>query len=60
MDNRYINTIDFGCVPIRRTHKDGKTKADIEISGGGHAEIRTDYRTNQPFSVLFNEDWMEL
>lgn len=53
----YINTLNFGCVPIRRTHIEGKHYADIELSDGDNAEIRIDYRTNQPFAVLFDGNW---
>lgn len=60
MKNNTVTTIDFGEVPIRKTYKDGATVATIELAGGGFAEIRTDNRTNQPFAVLFNEDWNEL
>ena len=64
MDNRYIDTIDFGRVPIRRTHTDGKHYADIELADDGteeaFAEIRIDDRTNQPFAVLFDGNWNQL
>lgn len=56
---QYINTIDFGYVPIRKTYKEGNRIADIELSDGDNAEIRLDYRTNQPFAVLFDGDWNE-
>lgn len=60
----YINTIDFGRVPIRRTHTDGKHYADIELVDNGteeaFAEIRVDYKTNQPFAVLFDGNWNQL
>ena len=64
MDNRYIDTIDFGRVPIRRTHTDGIHYADIELADNGtneaFAEIRIDDRTNQPFAVLFDGEWNQL
>lgn len=56
----FVETIDFGNVPIRRTHKSGAQIGWIELSGGGYAEIRTDYKSNQPFAVLFDEDLNEL
>jgi len=56
-----IKTIDFGEVPVRKTHTEGIHCADIELSDVGDnicfAEIRTDYKTNQPFAVLFDGDW---
>ena len=46
----YIDTINFGRVPVRRTHTDGKHLADIELSDNGtnesFAEVRSDYNTN--------------
>ena len=59
MDNRFIKTIDFGLVPIRKTHTDGRHYADIELADGDNAEIRVDYYTNQPFAVLFDENWVQ-
>lgn len=60
----YVDTIDFGRVPIRRTHTDGKHQADIELADNGtnevFAEIRLDYGTNQPFAVLFDGGWNQL
>jgi len=56
---RYINTIDFGYVPIRKTFKEGKFYACVELSDGDNAEIRLNYGTNQPFAVLFDGDWNE-
>lgn len=53
----YINTIDFGKVPIRKTFTDGEIIGSVELSGGDNAEIRKDPRTNQPFAVLFDENW---
>ena len=61
---RYVDTIDFGRVPIRRTYTDGKHYADIELADDGtneaFAEIRVDERTNQPFAVLFDGNWQQL
>lgn len=62
MKSKYIETIDFGRVPIRKTHTEGRWYDNIELSGVGEdgacfAEIRVDYRTNQPFAVLFDADW---
>ena len=60
----YIDTIDFGRVPVRRTYTDGKHLADIELSDNGadelFAEVRSDNNTNQPFAVLFDKDWNQL
>ena len=60
----YIDTINFGRVPVRRTHTDGKHLADIELSDNGTNESfgdgRSDYNTNQPFAVLFDKEWNEL
>ena len=60
MYGRYIHTLDFSYVPIRKTHTDGKFYASISLSNGENVEIRLDYRTNQPFAVLFDGDWNEL
>lgn len=54
---QYIETLNFGYVPIRKTHTEGRHYADIELSDGDNAEIRVDYRTNQPFAVLFDGNW---
>ena len=59
-DNRFIRTLDFGDVPIRRHHNIGTWLRDIDLSGEGHAEIRKDTITQQPFAVLFDEEWNEL
>lgn len=59
-NNSYVKTIDFGDVPVRKTHNDGRVEAWIELSGEGYAEIRTDYNTNQPFAVLFDENLNEI
>lgn len=56
-NNSFIRTIDFGFVPVRRTHTEGTHYADIELADGDNAEIRIDYRTNQPFAVLFDGEW---
>lgn len=55
-----VSTIDFGVVSVRRTHKDGVPVGWVELSDTGYAEIRTDYRTNQPFAVLFDDELNEL
>ncbi len=59
-----VKTIDFGNVPIRKTHTEGRHYADIELAADGtkaaFAEIRVDYSTNQPFAVLFDGDWNQL
>lgn len=57
MKQRFVRTLDFGDVVIRRRFTDGMFLANIELSDGTHAEIRTDFRSNQPFAVLFDEDW---
>lgn len=60
----FLETIDFGSVPIRKTYTDGRHYADIELAstkkGEAFAEIRVDPRTNQPFAVLFDEDWNQI
>ena len=62
--DRYIRTLDFGYVPIRRTYTEGKHLQVIELADNGteecFAEIKSDYRTNQPFAVLFDKDWNQL
>lgn len=65
MMNNYIRTIDFGFVPIRKTYTEGNYQQSIELTERENdeacfAEIRTDYRTNQPFAVLFDENWNQL
>ena len=64
MDNRYINTIDFGRIPVRKTHTDGRHLKDIELSDNGsevkYADVRADYQTEQPFAVLFDGEWNQL
>lgn len=64
MKGTFVETIDFGMVPIRRTHTEGRHCADIELADDGtnaaFAEIRIDDRTNQPFAVLFDGDWNQL
>ena len=56
-----IQTIDYGSVPVRKTHTDGRYYGQVELADNGDdacfAEIRVDYRTNQPFAVLFDKDW---
>lgn len=65
-NNNFVRTIDFGDVPIRKNplYTDGRHMADIELSDNGtnecFAEIRADYTTNQPFAVLFDENWNQL
>lgn len=55
-----IRTLDFGRVPIRRTHKIGTLLAVIELSDDGYAEIRKDDYTQQPFAVLLDEELNEI
>jgi hypothetical protein len=57
---RHIKTLDFGYLPIRKTHTEGRHLTDIELSDGTNAEVRSDWTTNQPFAVLFDEDWNPL
>ena len=57
MYTHYVTTIDFGEIPIRKTHTDGKILQCIQLSDGDNAEIRLDYRTNQPFAVIFDKNW---
>lgn len=63
-NSSFVNTLNFGRVPIRRNYTDGRHLADIELSDNGtnecFAEIRADYTTNQPFVVLFDSDWNQL
>lgn len=62
----YVRTIDFGYVPIRKTHTDGQEMALINLSYDDrhpkevYASIRTDFRTNQPFAVLLDDDLQEV
>lgn len=63
--NAYIETIDFGAVPVRKRFTEGRHYSDIELAWregdpACFAEIRTDYRTNQPFAVLFDKDWNQI
>lgn len=65
MMNAYIETIDFGFVPVRKRFTEGRHYASIELTEhegdpACFAEIRTDYRTNQPFAVLFDKDWKQI
>lgn len=55
-NNNFINTLDFGQVPIRKTHTDGEEMSWITLSQKGYASVRKDSETNQPFAVLFNDD----
>ena len=56
----YVKTIDFGYVPIRKTHTEGFSMMIVELSDFGYADIRRDYRTNQPFAVLLDEELNEI
>jgi hypothetical protein len=62
----YIETIDFGCVPIRRNHTDGDSIGFVELSADPkkpnevYADIRTDLRTNQPFAVILDAELNEV
>ena len=63
-NTEYVNTLDFGYVPIRKTHTEGKSQQWITLSDNGtneaYAEIRLDYQTNQPFAVLFDKDCKQI
>ena len=56
VNNSYILTIDFGYVPVRRTHIEGTWLQNIELCEG-FAEVRKDDRTQQPFAVLYDDNW---
>jgi hypothetical protein len=58
--DNFVSTINFGDVVIRHTYTEGIEIGWIEISGGGFASIRTDYKTNQPFAVLFDDELNQL
>lgn len=64
MYNNYVRTIDWGNVPIRKTFTDGMIQDVIELSDNGtnecYAIIKTDFRTNQPFCVLADENLKEI
>ena len=60
MSYNYVKTIDFGNVEIRKTFTEGNHIADIELSGNGFAEIKTDYLTGKLFAVLFDYNWNQL
>ena len=55
-NNNFVKTLDFGYVPIRRTHTDGEEMAYLDLSFGGCASIRKDPITNQPFAVICEEN----
>lgn len=63
-NNSYIKTIDFGYVPIRKTYNDGVHYQDITIDSYNDnecfGEIRIDFGTQQPFVVLFDNNWNEI
>ena len=62
----YVRTIDFGYVPIRRTHTEGVEQKIIDLSyderhpNEAYAAIRLDFRTNQPFAVLLDGELNEI
>jgi hypothetical protein len=62
----YVETIDFGCVPIRRNHTDGDSIGFIELSADPkkpnevYADIRADLKTNQPFAVILDGNLNEV
>ena len=62
----YIRTIDFGYVPIRRRYTEGENIGFIELSADPkkpnevYADIRADFRTNQPFAVILDAELNEV
>ena len=64
INNSFVKTIDFGYVPVRRRFTDGEEIGFVELSDNGtneaYASIRADYKTNQPFAVLLDDDLNEL
>ena len=62
----YVNTIDFGYVPISKTYTDGVEQTIIDLSydescpNEWYASIRLDFRTNQPFAVILDENLEEV
>lgn len=62
--NRYINTIDFGYVVIRKNFTEGIELTIIDIVSDKdieqYASIRRDLTTNQPFAVLLDENLKEI
>ena len=63
-NTEYVNTLDFGYVPIRKTHTEVKSQQWFILSYNWtnevYAEIRLDYQTNQPFAVLFDKDCKQI
>lgn len=49
--NNYIETIDFGRVPIRKSFSNGLAQKALLMADGTCYEVRTDLKTNQPFAV---------
>lgn len=66
LNYRYVRTLDFGDVVIRKTHTAGISQKIIDLSYNPeypreyYADIRTDLRTNQPFAVLLDENLEEV
>ena len=62
----YVKTIDFGEVPIRKTHTEGFSMMIVDLSYNpkhpkeAYADIRRDWSTNQPFAVLLDENLEEV
>jgi hypothetical protein len=62
----YVETIDFGSVPIRRNYTGGDSIGFIELSADPkkpnevYADIRADLRTNQPFAVILDAELNEV
>jgi hypothetical protein len=62
----YVETIDFGSVPIRRNYTEGESIGFIELSADPkkpnevYADIRTDLRTNQPLAVILDTELNEV
>lgn len=65
-NTQYVRTLDFGLVPIRKTHTEGVIQKVIDLSYDPthptefYAYIKTDFRTNQPFAVLADENMNEI
>lgn len=49
--NATIKTLDFGHVQLRNTYTEGEYITQVECADGWVYDIKTDYKTNQPFAV---------
>ena len=54
-NSNFIETIDFGNVPIRKNFTDGEYLDFVEACNGDIYEIKRDYTTSQLFAVLSND-----